>query len=277
MNHFVRFDEAGRPLDRLGALVLLGNSQGFDFGNTQRAPDGRPDLYIHNIFFNQVLRVGNFNEARYRGIELALTRRLARRWQMQGSYTYSRAMGDAEDFQSRLGNDPSTVESETGYLSYDQRHVVKLNAAFFLPHDWQVGTSLSWASGLPYSIISRFFAFDDVDYQQFRTRYGYTSAEPGQRLRFVQVHRNSERNDAVFDVNLQARKMIVLGRRSAALSFEVFNLLNRDDLRIFSYEPTPFSQTHIAGGAVLSPSGPLQVNGERRFGRRFQVGFRIDF
>ena len=277
VNHFLRFDEAGRPLDRIGALVLLGNAQGLDFGSAHRAPDGRPDLYIHNVFFNQVLRVGNFNEARYRGIELALTRRLARRWQMQGSYTYSRAMGDAEDFQSRLGNDPSTVESESGYLSYDQRHVVKLNAAIFLPRDWQVGTSLSWSSGLPYSIISRFFAFDDVDYQQFRTRYGYTVAEPGQNLRFVQLHRNSERNDAVFDVNLQARKMIVLGRRSAALSFEVFNLLNRDDLRIISYEPTPFSQTHLAADAVLTPSGPLQINGERRFGRRFQVGFRIDF
>src|SRR5437867_5026716 len=104
---------------------------------------------------------------------------------MQGSYTYSRALGDAEDFQSRLGNDPSTVEWETGYLDYDQRHVVKLNAALFLPRDWQVGTSIAWGSGLPYSIISRFFAFDNVDYQQFRTRYGYTAVGPGQSLSFV--------------------------------------------------------------------------------------------
>ena len=66
---------------------------------------------------------------------------------MQGSYTYSRANGAAEDFQSRLGNDPSTVESEFGPLDFDQRHVVKLNATTFLPHDWQLGFSASWSSG----------------------------------------------------------------------------------------------------------------------------------
>ena len=60
--------------------------------------DGKPDLFIHNFFFNQILRVGNVNEARYKAIELQLTKRLSRKWQMDGSYTYSRALGDAEDF-----------------------------------------------------------------------------------------------------------------------------------------------------------------------------------
>jgi hypothetical protein len=277
VNHFVRYDDSGAPLDLIGTFLRVASTTGNGLGTLHRVPDGRPDLYIHNLFFNQVLRVGNFNEASYRGIELALTRRLARRWQLQASYTYSRALGDAEDFQSRLGNDPSTIESESGYLNYDQRHVVKVNTAIFLPHDWQVGTSMSWSSGLPYSIVSRFFAFDDVDYQQFRTRYGYTLVEPGTNPRFVQLHRNSERNDPVLDIDLQARKQIVIGRRMTALSLEVFNLLNRDDLRIFTYEPTPFAHAGAAAAPGQTPLGPLGINGERRFGRRFQVGFRIDF
>ncbi|OLC56151.1 MAG: hypothetical protein AUH92_00700 [Acidobacteria bacterium 13_1_40CM_4_69_4] len=63
--------------------------------------DGLPDLYIQNFFFNQILRVGNFNYARYRAIEAELRKRLS----------------------------PSTTEFEFGYRDYDQRHVVKLNAA----------------------------------------------------------------------------------------------------------------------------------------------------
>ena len=56
-------------------------------------------------------------------------------------------------------------------------------------------------------------------------------------VRFVPMRRNSLRNPATLDVNLSARKSFVLGRTAAALFFEVFNLLNTDDLRIHTYEP----------------------------------------
>src|SRR6185503_5022998 len=199
---------------------------------TMTAPDGRPDLFVRNHFFNQVLKVGNTNSSRYNAFEVELRRRLARRWQLQGSYTYSRAEGAAEDFQSRLGNDPSTVESEYGYLDFDQRHVVKLNAGFYLPGDWQLGVASQWASGLPYSIVSRFFALDNIGYQQFRTRYGFTELEEG-KLQFQTIPRNSERNASTFNIDASARKNFVWGRTTWAVSLEVFNLLNSDDLRIY--------------------------------------------
>ena len=135
---------------------------------------------------------------------------------------------------------------------------------------------MTWASGLPYSIISRFFAFDSVDYQQFRTLFGYTQVgDPGQFYRFVPVRRNSLRNDATLDIGLHVRKSLVIGRTSAALMLDVSNLLNRDELRIYTYEPTPGK---VAVG-LLNPStiGPLSINGERRFGRRFQVGMQFEF
>jgi len=240
-----------------------------------RVPDGRPDLYVYNLYFNQILRVGNYNEARYRAIEIELRRRLARRWEMQASYAYSRAVGAAEDFQSRLGNDPSTTEYEFGYLDYDQRHVVKIHAMTFLPRDWQVGVTASWSSGLPFSAISRFFASDNADYQQYRTRFGYTLVESGQPTRFIPVRRNSGRNDSSLDLNLRARKALVIGRTAAALFFEVFNVLNSDDLRILTYEPTPdiFQLTLD----TRTPQGPLQIDAVRRFGRRFQIGVQIEF
>jgi Carboxypeptidase regulatory-like domain/TonB-dependent Receptor Plug Domain len=271
VNHHLRSLADGAPTDAFGAFGQ-GGLPGVP--SMQRTPDGRPDLYIDNFFFNQVLRIGNFNEAHYRALEVSLLRRLSRRWELQGSYTYSRALGAAEAFQSNLGNDPSTVESEFGYLDFDQRHVVKLNVMAFLPRDWQVGVSTTWSSGLPYSIVSRFFALDDSDYQQFRTRYGYIEDQPGQSHSFRTLGRNSERNAATYDVSLSARKALVLAKTTASLFIEVFNLLNSDDLRIFTIEPAPFDRV---GSDSLTTQVPLEVDGTRRFGRRIQVGFQIDF
>ena len=154
----MRSDPQGHLVDVLGTYL-----------GSNRAPDTHPDLYNRDFFFNQILSVGNFNVARYHGIEIELIRKLKRRWQLEGSYTYSRAVGAAEDFQSVLGNDPSIVQNEFGYLDYDQRHVVKLNGAAYLPGDWQIGTVMNWSSGLPYSIIDIFGALDDYDYPQYRT------------------------------------------------------------------------------------------------------------
>ncbi|MBI1951501.1 MAG: carboxypeptidase regulatory-like domain-containing protein [Acidobacteria bacterium] len=276
VNHTLRFyADTGEPRDDIGATQPPAGA--FESGlnmRLQRLPDGKPDLYIYNFFFNQVLRVGNTNEARYTGLEVQLTKRLSRRWEMQGSYTYSRAIGSAESFDSRLGDDPSTIEQEFGYLDYDQRHVVKLNATTFLPGDWQVGAVMSWSSGLPYSVISRFFALDNVDYQQFRTRFGYSQKTTGNQAKFVPELRNSRRNDPVLDVNLLAKKALVVGRYSSALFLEVYNLLNRDDLRIYTYEP---DRADNLGADELGVRGPLQVDAGRRFGRRFQVGFQFEF
>jgi outer membrane receptor protein involved in Fe transport len=274
INHLTRIDShTAAPSDFFGSLGTV-----VDPLNGQETkvpvPDGKPDLYVQNIFFNQVLRVGNYNTAVYHGIELELRRRLSRRWQMQGSYTYSRAQGQAEDFQSRLGNDPSTIESESGYLDFDQRHVVKASGSFFLPGDWQMGTSATWASGLPYSVISRFLALDNVEYQQFRTRYG-TTVQTGNGLAFQTMNRNSERNGSTLDLNASARKNFVIGRTVWAASLEVFNLLNRDELRIHTYEPTRVTGFDASSAALVS--SPLQLNAERRFGRRFQLGFQVQF
>jgi outer membrane receptor protein involved in Fe transport len=278
VNHETRIDPlTGALADRIGAMLdaVVQTPDGHLVEESIPSPDGRPDLFTRNPYFNQVLRVGNSNTSEYRAFEVELRRRLARRWQMQASYTYSRAVGSAEDFQSRLGNDPSTVESEFGYLDFDQRHVVKTNAAFFLPGDWQLGVAAQWASGLPYSVVSRFFAHDSAGYQQFRTRYGYTFVNEQGLLAFQGLSRNSARNGSTLGLDLSGRKNFVMGRTIAAVSLEVFNVLNQDELRVHSYEPSR-TTTVDASGAVVVP-GAAQLDAERPFGRRFQVGFQLQF
>ncbi len=253
VNHYLQYDAGGKPIDLLGGLV-----------SGARIADGRPDLYINNFFFNRIFEVGNFNEARYKGIEFALTKRLSRRWQMQSSYTYSRANGAAESFLSGLGDDPSIVEDEFGPLDFDQRHQVKINAITFLPGDWQIGTTFRWSSGLPFSTIDRFSAFDDADYTQDRLLYGFVSEDPA--TGFVQLRRNSERNDAVYNIDLQVQKSFVMGTFNSKLFLTVQNLLNSDDLTIYTFTPD-----------AVNKNGIVQLDSERRFGRRFEIGIQIDF
>jgi hypothetical protein len=273
INHqYLTNPATGEPYDLFGVLYEVpGRNDGTP--KEVQLPDGKPDLFIENPFFNQVLRVANSNTARYNAIELELRRRLSRRWEMQGSYVYSRAIGNAEDYLSKVGNDPSVTESEFGYLSYDQRHVVKLNGSVFLPSDWQMGFVTQWASGLPYSVISRFFAVDNTGYTQFRTLYGTSTAVNGNAA-FVSLPRNSERNHAVLNIDASLRKNLVIGRHAAAISLEVQNLLNSDDLHIVTYAPTVRGGTDINGQGVVSP---LALDATRRFGRRYQLGFAFSF
>jgi hypothetical protein len=265
INHSLRYrDDNGLPLDSLGAFPQAppGGGQA-----SVRIPDNYPDLYIHNFFMNQVYRLGNINEARYKAVELQLTKRLSRKWQMDGSYAYSRALGSAEDFLSDLGDDPATATSEFSYLDFDQRHVVKLNMVTYLPRDWQVGGAVQWSSGLPYSLISTFGAADNYDYFQLRRVFGYIpepSEDPTRAFKIVR--RNSHRNSAFYLVDVRAEKAFVLGNMSSKFFVTVENLLNHDVLEIDTYNPS-----------APNRSGLLQLDATRNFGRRYQIGLSLDF
>ena len=263
INHSIRYFD-GRPQDTLGDF--LPSRAG---ASAQRIKDNKPDLYISNFFFNQIFRVGNINTSFYRGVEIQLTKRLSRKWQMDASYTYSRNLQQAGSFDSSLGDDPATVGQEFGYAEDDLRHVVKFNAITYLPKDWQVGATMSWNSGLPYSVVSNFLALDNFDYPQFRVLYGYVPdrvTEENPNRDFQILRRNDRRNDPVFNIDVLGRKSFVLGKLNAKVSFTVQNLLNKDHLRIFTYEP-----------AAPDRSGFTQIDSERNFGRRFQAGIEFEF
>jgi len=266
LNHSTRrfpFCKEGEPnpsgyCDDFGSENTTGGFGDDSDVRTKTVPDMRPDLFIENFFFNRIFRLGNFNSQSYRGLEMELIKRLSRKWQMQASYTYSRSMGDAESFLSENGDDPSLTEFESGFLDYDQRHVVKINAIAYLPGEWRLGGTAQWASGLPYSLVDEFDALDNVGYSQSRRRFGYVDPSVG----FITEHRNSHRNHAAYNFNARTEKSFIFGKVSTSAFFEVFNLLNSDDLRIYTLNLGRDS---------------LQADEERRFGRRFQIGIRVDF
>jgi hypothetical protein len=194
---------------------------------------------------------------------------------MEASYTYSTARGDAESFLSILGDDPAMAEYEEAYLDYDQRHVVKFNAVAFLPGDWRLGGTILWSSGLPYSYVNHFNDADDAGYYQNRLIFGRLGAEG---VGFTPETRNLHRNPASYLINTRVMKSFVVGKSAASAFLEVYNLLNSDSLRVYQVEQVPLRLIYLSplGPPVIIPPTSLLV-GERDFGRRFQVGFQIDF
>ncbi len=216
--------------------------------------NGAPDLYIVNENFNQVFRIGNFNSAKYRSLAFELRRRLHRNWQAQMSYTYSRAYGQAETFLSALGDDPSTSDDEEGYLDYDQRHRVVTIATANLPRDVEVGTTIVWESGTPYSVVSEVDDQDNVGNVTIRTFY-------------PTAQRNDQRNDGFWVVDVKIVKRFIVGKVSASASVAVNNLLNDDDLTLSAFRESSLSGIQIRQGP----------QGLRRFGRFWELGMTLAF
>ena len=67
------------------------------------------ELYLLNPGWREVLLLSNINRADYEAAIFEVVRRQFRGWELQGSYTWSRAKGDAEDYDLLLGNEQSLM------------------------------------------------------------------------------------------------------------------------------------------------------------------------
>jgi len=224
------------------------------FGTLFEVPDGLPDLYILNPGWGQILEIGNNNSTNYKAFVLELVRRMYHGWQLAASYTWSEAIGDAEDFDQILGNERNLLDQERGFLSYDQTHVVKVNAMKVTRWGVRVGGVVRWESGLPFSVLqsratiwARSPLLDAGDKSR-KFRFRYPSGV-----------RNDQRNPAYWNLDLRLAKEFRLDRRAnMQLTVEVFNLLDDKTLRI---------EDRIDS----------TLGGTRRFGRQFQLGLRVGF
>ena len=236
-------------LDKFGEVVDPRNGGNLTASGTKK-PNGAPDLYAVNPNFNQILRVGNYNTFNYEAYELKIVKRLHRNWQMQASYTWSKAFGQAENFGSALGNDPQTVDDEAGYLAFDQRNLLKFQAVTRLPHEISLGAVVQWASGTPFSHIERIVDEDSTGNTIFRTF-------------FPTSQRNDQRNEGAWKIDTRVEKNFVIGKVQASAFLNIDNLFDSDDLTITTYNTRAFNG--------------IGLNGTREFGRRFEIGAVFNF
>lgn len=253
----------GQLDDCAGALVRISGSGG-PFGGDALfpRPDGIPDLYALNPAWGSIYLIGNYNSLDYDAFEIVLTRRQYRDWQMDASYVWSEAVGDAEDYNQLLGDDASTLEDERGYVGYDRRHQLKVNATRLLRGGVRLGTSITWQSGLPYSLLLRDFSYTAIAPEIA------SLGEPDRtiRTRYLTRRRNDQRNRGYWNVDVKATKEFALSRgMTLQLMALVDNLLNDGTYIVYNGQ--------IGYGQ--------QVNGNddatRRFGRRYEMSMRLQF
>jgi outer membrane receptor protein involved in Fe transport len=225
-------------------------------------PDGIADFYVLNPAWGSIFMVGNYNQMKYDGVILEFVRRQYKNWQMQASYTWSQATGDAEDFNLSLGDDRSTLEDEKGYLSYDRRHSLKVNATCLTPWGFRIGGTALWESGLPYSLLYR----DTSQSTTLPLYEGFNQSFTSLRTRYLTGQRNDQRNDSSWLFNLKLVKEINLPKgMNLQLDADIFNLFNSDYYYVYN--------DFLKSGQIVNGAADAQ----NKFGRQYQVGMRLAF
>ncbi|MGH9868716.1 MAG: TonB-dependent receptor [Candidatus Polarisedimenticolia bacterium] len=235
-------DGGGLEQDRFGGIAFGSNSAAL-------VPNGAIDLYHHSPRFNQILRIENANGYRYEALEARLRKRLHRNWQLDASYTLSEATGEAESFVDLSGNDPAVSDKVSGHLSYDQRHILKLQGVGHLKNEFLLGGTILWESGLPYSHIRNVADYDDAG-----------SLTP-QRIVSTTGKKNDFRNESRLTMSAHIEKRFNTGRITVSGFLDIENLLDSDDLLLREVDGDTFEV----------------LEGERRFGRYLQMGASLLF
>jgi hypothetical protein len=255
-------DGDGRVDDCVGERALFDpTGPGGPNQPTYAHGDGIPDLYILNPGWGSIFKIGNYNSARYDGITLEFVRRQYKNWQMEASYTWSKATGTGEDYNLVLGNDRSTLQDEAGYQSYDVRHALKVNATAIVPGGIRLGGAVQWQTGLPYSILDR-----RVSDASAPPDYVIGHNFPSVRTAYPTGQRNDQRNAAAWNFDAKLVKELSLSKgMSLQLTAEIFNLFGENTYVVYNTATKTGQQVNGTNDAY------------RRFGRQYQVGIRLAF
>ncbi len=225
-------------------------------------PDSVTDFYVLDPAWGDIFLIGNSNASVYDGVTLEFVRRQYKNWQMNASYTWSKATGDAEDFNLALGDDRSTLADEKGYLSFDKRHSFKVNATCITPWGFRIGGTANWESGLPYSLLFRRASTS----QSLPIYNDFNQSFTSVRTRYLTKQRNDQRNPSAWLFNLKLVKEFNLPKgMNLQLDADIFNVLNDDTYSVYN--------TFLKSGQQINSTN----DATRRFGRTYQLGMRLAF
>ena len=162
----------------------------------------------------------------YDGLVLAMEKRLSKRWQASGSYTFSRAYGMqvasnaavsegqfstiARPNSLTFGQDPNDLTNATGRLPNDRPHVFRTNGIGHLPWGMVVAANLQYFTGKPWAATAQVVVPQNP---------------AGQRIMIEP--RGSRRLSSQSLLDLRVSKMLRLGSAGTMdLRFDVLNVLN---------------------------------------------------
>ncbi len=152
--------------------------------------DVQPQFRGKNVTFH-----ANFpGTQRYKGLELSVSKRMSNRWQLMGSYVWSRLDGD---IVVDPNNPNQTIAPNAkGRGANDQPHAIKIIGSYQGPYHVNVGVNYQGLSGLPY----------DRTFRATLTQGATTvRAEPRGAYRADFLNLLSLKVDKTFDLHTHAR------------------------------------------------------------------------
>jgi hypothetical protein len=189
----------------------------------------------------------------YHGVAVSVNKRFNRSFQVIGSYTFSKAIGDADDVNFSLGpQDPTNARADRALSAFDVRHRVSLAAIIESPYsggsgnplyqralaDFYLSPIVTARSGFPFNVVTGF----DVN------------ADSNNNDRPFAVGRNTGLGPMFFSTDLRVGRRIRFGADSPVgieLIFDAFNLFNRTNFK---------DVNSVTGGALfLSQFGLTDV------------------
>jgi hypothetical protein len=140
-------EEAGIPVDGYTPHVFTDPGPDNLINTSDDRPitlyDVLPQYRGKNVTFHTNFR----GTQRYKGLELSVTRRFSTRWQVMGSYVWSRLNGD---LVVDPNNPNQTIPSNAkGRGANDQPHAIKIIGSYIAPHAITIGVNYQGLSGLP--------------------------------------------------------------------------------------------------------------------------------
>jgi hypothetical protein len=158
-------------------------------------------------------------QRRYSGLSFSVARREGR-LKTQGSYTFSRLVGNADGLNSPYGSIPPRDVFLYGPLADDHRHALKLTMQYQLTGWASVGLRYNYTSGQPYNRL--YFNPETSNFELYRARVG---VNPGNNLNDPNDDRALRLPDRQ-DFNAQLRvSLLPLIRQRLDLYVDMLNVL----------------------------------------------------
>lgn len=135
------------------------------------------NFVVVNPQFAQSYLTGNWGNSTYHSLQVAATRRFGKGLSLQGSYVWSKALGEDDGQSSTYVATYRSLRNgklDKTLLSFDRRHVIKINSIYELPFGkgkligknsnrfvdriiggWQMGAIYNHATGAPITILGQ--------------------------------------------------------------------------------------------------------------------------
>jgi len=196
-------------------------------------------------------------ERKYAAVEFTFKKRMSHRWQLFGSYVYSRSEGNKgqghSESQGNVYGSPNSLVNADGRATLDRPHQLKLHGTWQAPWGLNLSGSYSMLSGLPWARTIRYVRGTDSPLISIESQI-VVRAEPIGAQRF----------DAEKQLDLRAEKKFAMGgARKLGIIVDLFNAFNASTV-------TAVQQTRVDLPTFGRP-------GEILLPRTLRLGARLEF